>query len=54
VRRVHHLVLEAFGPPQPNGPEVDHLDRNRMNNCIRNLEWVTRKENLIRRDNNGK
>lgn len=50
VHRVHHLVLKAFGPPHLNGPEVDHLDRNRMNNCYQNLEWVTRHENLSRRD----
>ena len=42
---VHKLVAEAFIPNPFNKPEVDHLDTNKMNNSIYNLQWVTHKEN---------
>ncbi len=29
-----------------NKPEVNHDDRNRQHNCVWNLEWSTRKENM--------
>ncbi len=46
-RRVHLLVMEAFGPPKP-GPEYmcRHLDGNTKNNRIDNLCWGTHKENI--------
>lgn len=45
-KRLHQLVMEAWGPPSP-GPEyvIDHKDRNKLNNNISNLRWVTRLEN---------
>lgn len=45
-KRIHRLVLEAFVGACPLGYECDHIDRNRMNNNLNNLRWVTRKENL--------
>jgi len=43
---VHVLVMENFGPPKP-GPkyEIDHINRNRLDNRLENLRWVTRTEN---------
>lgn len=46
---VHKLVIEHFGAPCPSpGWVVDHKDRNKTNNSIKNLEWVTVSENTSR------
>lgn len=50
---VHHLVLEAFVGPRPVGQECRHLDDNRQNNRLSNLEWGTRRENMADRRRNG-
>ena len=46
-RRVHRLVALAFLDNTENLPEVDHIDRNRQNNNLANLRWVTHSDNQI-------
>lgn len=43
---VHRLVAITFIPNPMNLPVVNHLDSNRTNNCVSNLEWVTTKQNV--------
>ena len=46
---IHRLVLEHYDRPCPDGLECDHRDRNRINNCLCNLHWVTRSQNNMNR-----
>lgn len=49
TRRVHRLVAETFLPNPKNKEQINHIDRDKSNNHISNLEWVTNRENTIHR-----
>lgn len=42
---VHRMVYQAFKGPIPKGKEINHIDENKANNCIENLEAVTHTQN---------
>ena len=43
--RIHRLVAEAFIPNPDNLPFINHIDENKSNNKVDNLEWCTRSYN---------
>lgn len=51
---IHRLVLSTwFGLPEKDGLDVNHIDGNKDNNHISNLEWCSRAENLQHAHANG-
>ena len=43
---IHRLVANAFIPNENNLEQVNHIDGNKLNNCVFNLEWCSRSENM--------
>ena len=48
TKTVHRLVLETFKPHvNMNVLDVNHIDGNKLNNHLTNLEWLTRRDNML-------
>lgn len=53
--RIHRLELQTFNPiDNMENLEVNHIDHNRSNNLLSNLEWVTTSENCLRKRQKSK
>ena len=50
---VHRLVANTFITNKHNKREVNHIDGNKKNNNVTNLEWATRSENMKHAVNKG-
>ena len=44
--RVHKLVAQAFIPNPNNFNQINHIDGNKQNNCVDNLEWCNNSYNI--------
>lgn len=52
-RYVHDLISEVFIGKKPLGKEVNHIDGDKTNNKVSNLEYITRSENIKHGLQNG-
>lgn len=43
---LHRLVAQTHIPNPHNLPEVNHIDHDKANNCVENLEWISHADNL--------
>lgn len=45
---IHRIVAQTFIPNPDNLPDVNHIDHDKANNAVTNLEWVTRADNIAK------
>jgi hypothetical protein len=50
---LHRLVAQVFLPNPENKEQVNHIDGNKENSIVDNLEWCTQQENCIHRSSTG-
>ena len=51
---VHRLVAETYLDNPENYKVVNHMDCDKKNNCLNNLEWTTHQENIQHAMDNGR
>ena len=47
---IHRAVAECWLGPRPKGMQVDHIDRNSLNNHYKNLRYVSKSKQMKNRD----
>lgn len=50
---VHRLLAITFIPNPNNYSDINHIDGNKQNNNLDNLEWCTRQHNILHAYRNG-
>lgn len=48
-KNIHRLLGETFLPNPNNLKDIDHKDRNKLNNSLDNLRWFSRTDNNLNR-----
>lgn len=48
---IHRLVADAFLTKSNEKPEVNHIDGNKLNNTLKNLEWINSSDNVAHSHN---
>ena len=46
TRKLHRLIAETYLPNTYNKPQINHIDGNKVNNSLENLEWITCADNM--------
>lgn len=53
LRTLHIMLARAFLPNPKNLPQVNHIDGDKLNNSLSNLEWCTGYDNVMHARNTG-